>query len=109
MFGDQGDIRAIRIISGESVRRLVTKNTKIHKNGNGPTRGRALFSSVLLGGLARLRPVTSIERDRAIPYLEIQTLKTLTTFLFTRTKQSREQRRDGGEPFAPILELLGPV
>ena len=60
-------------------------------------------------GLAKLRPVTSIERDRDLRYLEIPTLKTLTTFLFTRTKQSSEQRRDGGEPFAPILELLGPV
>ena len=76
---------------------------------NGPTRGRALLRSVLLGGLARLRPVTSTERDRALPYLEIPTLEPLTTFLFTRTEQSREQRRDGGAPFAPILELLGPV
>ena len=74
-----------------------------------PTTRRALLRSVLLDGLARLRPVTSIERDRALPYPEIPTLKTLTTFLFTRTKQSSEQRRDGGEPFAPILELLGPI
>jgi len=64
---------------------------------------------VLLGGLARLRPVRSIDHDRALLYFEVPTFEILTTFLFTRTKQSSEQRRDGGKSFAPILELLGPV
>jgi hypothetical protein len=60
-------LRALR------VGRLATKNTRSHKNGNGSTRGRALLWGVLWGGLARLRPVTFIDRDRALPYLEILT------------------------------------
>ena len=38
------------------------------------------------GGLARLRPIASFEGYRALLYFEVPTLKSLTTFLFTRTK-----------------------
>lgn len=61
------------------------------------------------GGLARLRPVTSNDRYRALNYFGIPRLKLVMTFLFSRTKQSDEQRRDSGEPFAPNLELFGSV
>ncbi len=64
---------------------------------------------MLLGGLVKLRPVTSVERDLALCYFGVITQEPSIIFILSRTKQSREQRHDGGEPFAPIIELLGSV
>ena len=63
----------------------------------------------VFGGASKASPGHVYRTRPGLPYFEIPTLIKLTTFLFTRTKQSSKQRRNSGEPFAPILELLGSV